>query len=308
LCIPDRLANGPRSSAELAMATGAHTPSLHRVLRALAVAGVLSEERDGQFSLASLGHWLRSGVPGSLRGFAVLGGEEFEAAYGGLLQTVMTGETAFDHVFGVSHWEHLEQNLTLSEHFNEYISSGSANMSPLVLAGYDFSRFRTVVDIGGGHGILLADILQAHPNVNGILFDQPHVIKEACVRFEEAGLIGRCRMVGGDIFDNVPEGADAHVLKSILHDWDNERVMVILKNCCAALAEGGTLLIIERILPERAAEDPETVIMDLQMLVMTGGRERKVDEYRALLSAAGFRLNQIIPIKGGRWIIEAAHV
>lgn len=308
LCIPDRLASGPRSSAELARATGTNSPSLHRVLRALVIVGVLSEERDGRFGLAGLGRWLRSDVPGSLRGFAILGGEEFEAAYRGLLHTVMTGKTAFDCVFGMSHWEHLEQNPSLSEHFNEWISSGSKNISPLVLASYDFSRFRTVADIGGGHGILLADILQAYPKISGILFDQPHVIKEACARFEEAGLIGRCRMVAGDLFDNVPEGADAHLLKSIVHDWDDERAMVILRNCSAALAESGTLLIIERILPDRVAEDPETVLMDFQMLVMTGGRERTADEYRSLLSAAGFKLNRIIPMKGGRWIIEAVRV
>jgi len=300
----DLLAAGPRSSADLASSLGAHAPSLHRVLRGLVTLGVCSEEHDGRFALTARGEWLRSETPGSLRGLAILSGEEYAHAWGGLLHSAMTGQTAFDHVFGMRQWEHREQHPELSEYFSAGLRQGTARDAAAILAAYDFSSFRTVADVGGGHGALLAAILQAHPSLSGILFDQPHVVAGAGPSLEAAGVAARCQVVGGSFLDGVPDGADAHVLKSVIHDWDDEQSLAILRNCHRALPEQGTLLLVERIVPARGQQDPATVLVDLQMLALTGGRERSEDEYRALLAAAGFTLTRVIRTRSRFSLIE----
>jgi hypothetical protein len=305
LGLADLLTDGPRSSDDLARATGAHAPSLHRVLRGLVMLGVCTEERDGRFGLTALGTWLQAGRAGSLRGAAILCGEEQYAAWGSLLHSVMTGEAAFGHVFGMGQWEHREQHAELNEYFQEGLAAGTARTAAAVVAAYDFSRFRTVADVGGGHGALLAAILKAHPPLNGVLFDEPHVVAGAALRLEAAGVAARCRVVGGSFFDRVPDGADALILKSVIHDWDDERSLAILRNCREALTEEGTLLLVERIMPARAEDDPDAVYVDLQMLALTGGLERSEAEYRALLAAAGFTLTRVIPTRSGLSVLEA---
>ena len=305
LGLADLLANGARSSAELAVALGAHAPSLHRILRGLVTLGVCSEERDGRFGLTPLGTWLQAERPGSLRGSAILCGEEYAGAWGGLLHSVMTGETAFNHVFGMSQWEHRKQHPELSELFNAGFERGTARAAGAILAAYDFSSFRTIADVGGGHGALLAAILKAYPSVTGILFDQPHVVAGARARLEAAGVAARCQVVGGSLFGPTPDGADAHILKSIIHDYDDERSLAILRNCHRALKQQGTLLLVERFMPARAERDPGAILVDVHMLAVTGGRERNEVEYRALLAAAGFTLTRVIPTRSRFNIIEA---
>lgn len=305
LGLADLLADGPRSSAELAGSLGAHAPSLHRILRALVALGVCLEEPDGRFGLTGLGAWLRAGNPRSICCAAIMSGEEQAQAYGGLLHSAMTGETAFDHVFGMSNWAHRQQHPELGACFDDMLERSTEGAAGVILASYDFSSFRTVADIGGGRGALLAAILRAHPSVNGILFDQPHVVAGARAHLEAAGVAERCRFAGGSFFDRVPEGADAYVLKSLIHDWDDERSRAILANCHEVLKDGGKLLLIERILPARVSHDPGTVWSDLQMMVLTGGRERTEAEYRALLACAGFTLTRIIPTRSRFNVIEA---
>ena len=304
LKLADLLADGPRSSAELARSLGAHAPSLHRVLRGLVVLGMCSEENHGRFALTPSGTCLRAEMPGSLRDLAVLCGEECVAAWGGLVHSAMTGEPAFKHVFGMSQWEHRKQHPELNECFNAWSRQGTSRVAGAILAAYDFSAFRTIADVGGGLGTLLAAILKAHTSVTGILFDQPHVVSGARASLEAAGVAARCRVVGGSFFDRIPDGADLHILKSIIHDWDDEQSLAVLRNCRRALKEQGTLLLIERVMPERVEDAPHVVLQDLHMLAMTGGRERSEVEYRALLGVAGFTQTRVIATLCGLSIVE----
>ena len=305
LGLADLLADGPQSSVELAGMLGAHAPSLHRILRGLVALGMCSEEHDGRFGLTTVGTLLRADTPGSLRGLAILGGEEHSGAWNSLLHSAMTGETAFNHVFGMSQWEHRAHHPELNEYFNEWIRRGTTRAAGAVLDAYDFSRFHTVMDVGGGHGMLVAAILTAYPSLAGVLFDQPHVVAEAPPHLEAAGGASRCRIVGGDLFERIPDGADVHILKSIIHDWDDERSLAILRNCRKALKEHGTLLLVERFMPDRAEHNLDAIMMDVHLLALTGGRERSEAEYRTLLAAAGFTVTRVIPIRSGHRIIEA---
>jgi 16S rRNA G1207 methylase RsmC len=184
------------------------------------------------------------------------------------------------------------------------MGQGAGRVAEFLLPAYDFSAFGTVCDVGGGGGYVIAALLRAHPHVTGILFDEPHVVSEARPCLEAAGVAGRCRLVGGSFFEEVPAGADCHILKSIIHDWNDERATAILTNCRRALSDGGKLLLVEYIMPARAREAPGAAAMDVRMLAMTGGRERTEAEFRSLLAAAGFRLTRIVPTRSRFSIIE----
>lgn len=308
LGLADLLADGPRESAELARAVGAHAPSLYRILRGLVVVGVFREEGDGRFALSELGRWLTTDAPRSMRGPAVICGEEYLAAWGALLHSATTGETAFRHAFGMSQWEHRRLHPELGEYFDRDLDRETAGIAEAIVQAYDFSAFGTVADIGGGRGALLAAALKASPSTSGILFDRGHVVEAARPLLEAEGVASRCRLVAGDFFESVPEGADAHILKSVIHDWNDEHSLAILSNCRKALVAKGRLLLVERLLPERAEDDRGTIMVDLQMLAVTGGRERTEAEYRALLEAAGFRLTRVVATHTPFRIIEAAPV
>jgi SAM-dependent methyltransferase len=296
LGLADHLHDRPRTADELAAATGTHAPSLARLLRALAGAGVFREDR-GRFALTPLGETLRTGVPGSLRGMimAVLGGEHYRA-WGGLLHSVETGRTAFDHIHGMPVFDYYARHPEEAAIFNDAMTSGSAVVESAVLEAFDFSPYRKVVDVGGGHGRFLSSILKAHPRAEGVLFDAPQVVEGAVGRLEAEGLAGRCRVVGGDFFEAVPEGGDLYVMKWIVHDWDDRRSLEILKNCHRAMAEGGALLLVESVLPEGGGASFGH-FADLNMMVMTGGKERTEAEFRALLGATGFALTGIRPTR-----------
>jgi hypothetical protein len=302
LGIADLLKDGPKPCEELAQATGVRSHALYRLLRALASVGVFREEEDGRFSLTPLAGYLQTGVPGSLRAFALW--QEYQyRPWGEVLHSLQTEETAFKVVFGKEAFPYLTEHPAAAAVFDEAMTNITMQVAAAVVAAYDFSRFGTIVDVGGGYGTFLTAILQANPGLKGVLFDLPHVAEGARQRIAAAGLAERCELGAGDFFASVPSGGDAYVLKWIIHDWDEERAVTILRNCHRAMAEPGKLLLVEAVLPRGNAPFFHK-FMDLTMLVMTGGRERTEAEYGSLLKAAGFRLARVVPTASEMSVIE----
>jgi hypothetical protein len=308
LKIADLLADGPRGSDQLSELLQANPSSLHRVLRGLVVLGLCSETDDGFFQLTELGMKLKSDTNGPEYSLAILNGEEYAATWNNLLHSVMAGGTAFEHVFGESPWQHRQNNPELNERFNRWLEDGAASTGRAILSVYDFAAHQIVADIGGGQGALLTVILQNHLSLQGMLIDQPHVISAARSRLESAGVGNRCRLVAGNFFDAIPSGADVYILKSVLHDWNDEQCLLILRNCQVALKSGQSLLVVERILPDRALDQPSTIMSDLQMLAVTGGRERTVDEFKKLFAGSGFELKRTTPLATGHHLLEASRI
>jgi len=294
----------PRSGEELSRALDTNPFALERFLRGLVALGVCAESSPGLFQMTSMGRRLRSDSEGSEYSLAILNGEEYAAAWNQLFHSIKTGETAFDHVFGESPWQHRQKNPELNQRFNEWLEQGAAAAGRALLKTYDFSRHQTVADLGGGQGALLSTILQAQPALQGILFDQPHVVSGARQAMESAGVASRCRMVPGDFFKAVPPEADAYILKSILHDWDDSACGVILKNCRAVLKPGRPLLVVEKIMPANVLDRPSTVMGDLHMLAVTGGKERTAEEYRRLFAAAGLELKEVSTLRTGHSLLQ----
>jgi hypothetical protein len=304
LGIADLLAAGPRPAADLAAATGTHPRALYRLLRAVASVGVLAEDGAGAFALTDLGQYLRADHPQSVHGWAVYAGHPtYWGTWQHLRHSVTTGEPAFRHLHGVDPWEYRVQHPDVGAAFDAAMTSGSLQQRDAVVTGYDFSGARTVVDVGGGHGAQLAAILAANPQARGVLFDQPHVVAGASPLLREAGVAGRCEVVGGDFFEAVPEGGDVYLLSRVIHDWDDAQATAILRTCRRAMGLDATLLLIERVLAPGNAPDAGK-LHDLNMLVMLGGQERAAAEYAALYQAAGFRLTRAIPTAAGVSLIE----
>jgi hypothetical protein len=306
LCIPDQLKQGPQSAGVLAAASNTHAPSLYRVLRALVSVGVFAETDGGQFALTPLSETLQTGVPGSIRSFAIseLGGEHYDA-WGDLMHSVKTGEIAFDHAFGMDVWEFFEKNPENARLFNDSMTGMTTATNESILSRYDFSGIRKLVDVGGGHGRLITTILEAHPEMTGVLFDAPSVIEGSKSRIEGAGLSKRCETVGGDFFRSVPAGGDGYILKWIIHDWNDERATTILRNCRNAIISDGKLLLVDVVIPP-GREPHFGKFIDLNMLVMTGGLERTEEEFHRLLEASGFRLMRVLNTDSPISIVEAA--
>ena len=305
LGVADLLADGPKAVEQLAAESGAHAPTLRRLLRSLAGVGVFREDAAGRYELTPMAEFLRADAPGSQRGFVLHVGESPSwMAWDGLLESVRTGESAFGRVHGLEVFPYYAAHPESNEPFNAAMTELSNVVSAAVVEAYDFSRFRVIVDVGGGRGALLAAILRAAPAARGFVYDQPAVVDGARATAAAAGVAARCGYAGGDFFESVPAGADAHVLKWIIHDWDDERALRILRNCHRSLADGGRLLLVEAVVPE--GNGPSfSKQMDLQMLVMTGGRERTAAEYRALLARAGFEMTDVIQTKSPVSIVEA---
>jgi len=301
LRIADVLAEGPRTSEELAAVTGTHAPSLRRLLRAMACLGMLDETEPGTFALTPLGAPLRSDSPDSVRSLAMLFcDEDTWRPWAHLTYSVQTGEPAFDHLHGVHAMdpEWFDRNPERARVFNQAMAESTRQAVPALVAAYDFNRFGTVVDVGGGTGTLLGGVLRAAPRLKGVLFDTRTGLAGSDDVLDEASVAERCRVVQGDFFESVPAG-DVHLVKSVIHDWDDDRCMVILRNCRAAVAPEGRLVMIEPILPpsaERSMEAIGMVMSDLNMLVNTGGRERTRAEFDALLRAAGYALGATAPL------------
>src|SRR5581483_3632295 len=288
----------------LAQATGAHAPSLQRVLRALASLGVFTEVEEGRFGLTPLAACLQADGPDSFRALPIYLGEELYRTFGDLLDCVKTGEPVFDRIYGLSYFDYLGQNAEAAQVFNAAMTAlGAVAETPAVAAAYDFAAVGTVIDIGGGQGSLLAAILEAYPRVKGVLFDQPAVIESARPQIRAVGMAERCELVSGDFFEAVPSGADVYLLKRIVHDWDDEGGIAILKNCRRAMGAGGKLLVVEAVLPPGDEASPSKLV-DVVMMTILRGRERTAAEYRALLQTAGFDLVRIIPTASPMSIIE----
>lgn len=302
LGVADRLAGGPQRAEELAAASGVHAPSLRRLLRHLASLEILREEEDGRFALTLLGDTLRRDSPFSLRAAAILYGAPFVwRAIGDLHYAVATGKDTFTHAHGVPFFDHLAAHPDDAAAFRAWMTRSSQMQLADVLAAYDFSAFSTLVDVGGGQGALLAGILAACPRLRGVLFDSPEIVHRAT--FSEA-VATRCQRIGGSFFDAVPPGGDAYLLQHVLHDWNDDRALRVLRNCRRACAREATLLIIEALV----AEDDAPALsgfLDLLMMSLTGGRERSAAELARLLEAAGFRLTRCIPIGSPFSLLEA---
>lgn len=289
LKLADLVADGPKTPAELAVASETHEPSLYRLLRALASLGIMVKDGDGRFSNAPLGELLRSDHPQSMQAaFHMMGDPAHWNSHGNMQQSVKTGAIAFDFTFGMPVFPYLGQNSEAAQVFDRSMTSFSAAVAHSVSSSYDFSTARTIADIAGGHGILLAKVLQDNPQSRGILFDQPQVV--AGNVFGVEGVSDRTETVAGDFFKEIPVVADVYLMKFILHDWNDEQCVEILSNLAKSAPSGSKLLIVETLIEEDDNQPSLSKIMDLNMLVMTGGRERTASEYAALFERSGFKL------------------
>lgn len=292
--IADLLNDGPKSADELASATGTKSELLYRLLRALASVGIFAEEDGKRFSLTPLAEPLRSDVAGSQRSLALMMGDAQYRAWGHLADTVQTGDNAYEKIFGKPIFDHLAEQPEKARIFDDAMTGIHGRETGAILDAYDFSGINVIADIGGGNGSKVTAILQKHPEMRGILFDLPHVVERARPHIEAVGLSDRCQLVDGDFFQSVPSGADAYVMRHIIHDWDDDKSLTILKNCHTAMSPGNKLLLVESVIPP--GNDPFMgKFLDLTMMLIPGGKERTKDEYWDLYDRAGFDLVGIVP-------------
>ncbi len=305
LGVADRMTNGPCAADDLARQVGADPSALYRVLRALAGMGVFVEHEGKEFSLTPVGECLRSDSPTSLRNVAIMFGEDWHVrSWGNILHSVRTGKSATGVALGMPGFEYLEKNQEQSEVFNHAMTDLSRMTAPAIAEAYDYARIRRLVDVAGGHGQLLAALLDKHPHIEeGILFDLPHVIRGAREQAELARYDGRVKFVAGDVFSSVPGDVDGYIMKNVIHDWDDERATRILANCRRGIRKNGKLLVVDQVVPQ-GTEPSFAKIMDIEMLVLPGGTERTEPEFRQLFATAGFELTRIIPTKSSASIIE----
>jgi len=310
LGIAELLSEGPRDSQELAKATATHASSLQRVMRLLASVGVFEEREDGSFALTPVSEALRESVPGSARAMVMLfTGDRIQDAWRELEYCVRTGDPVFRKRGLDDPFKDPERTPEENANFDAAMADATRLTSIAVAAAYDFAGLRTLVDVGGGNGALLIGILKAHPHLRGIVFDQPPAAERARQQIAEQGLSGRGDAIGGDFFQEVPHGGDAYLLKHVIHDWNDERAIAILRNCHRAMGDDGRLLIIEGVYPRRIDASPESrgaAANDVNMLVNTGGRQRTEDEFRELYATAGFTLTRIVPTPMNIAVIEGA--
>ncbi len=298
LRLADLLKAGPRTVDELATAAGVQPMALYRVLRALASVGVFAETTGRRFKLTPIAATLQTGVPASMHGWALMINEKYHwDAWEELLYGVKTGELPFLKAHGVQPFEYLEKHPEDREVFGESMTSLSRTENPTIAAAYQFSGVRTLVDVGGGHGSLLAEILKANPKLKGVLFDQPSVIARAQKdqHVTAKGIAERCTLESGSFFEAVPKGGDAYIMKYILHDWNDEQCVKILANCGAVMNEKGRVLVVDNVI--HPGNDPSWgKLIDIQMLII-GGRERTKKEFAAMFAQAGLKLTRVVPTK-----------
>jgi len=303
LGVADHMAGGPRASDEIAAAVGAHPRSLYRLLRALAAVGVFREHEHRRFSLTGMGECLRSDAELSVRPSATYLGQAYRwQTWGHLLHSVKTGESAFRALHGVDTWTYRERHPEQNAIFNAAMTANSRRVDGAIVGECDFSCFARIADIGGGHGSLLAAILAANPEARGVLFDLSHVVATAAPVLEAAGVRNRCEVVGGSMFESVPEGCAAYVMKFILHDWDDADCIRILQACRRAMQPDARLFVIERLVGSPNA-DPAVKLSDLNMLVGPGGQERTREEFTALFRTGGLRLADVVETRAAVSVI-----
>jgi len=306
LGIADLLASGPKSTAELAAVTETNEGALYRVLRSLASVGVFAETSERSFINSPMSETLRSDSDTSTRAMALFMGDEAHwSVYAGMMHSVKTGEPAWDHVHGVSCFQYLfEVNRAFGAIFDQAMTSISHSQIGAVLEAYDFSGISTLADIAGGHGLLLASILQKYPTMNGVLFDRDMVVSGAKDLLANHGVADRVKRVEGDFFSEIPVVADAYILKHIIHDWDDDKSEVILGNIRRSMPDDARVLIVDAVIPP--GNDPHPAkILDLEMLIAPGGLERTESEFEKLLADSGFRINRIVPTRSPVSIVEA---
>jgi hypothetical protein len=303
LGIPDLLEAGPKSAAELAAQIGAQHEALYRLMRATACVGVLSEGPDGKFSQTSMSAVLRTHAQPSLRALAIMGGREWHGrGWSKLEYCVTTGKQALDQIYGAHIFQYFKQNPEEAQIFNDAMTSLSMMDSSAVAEAYNFDGIRSIVDVAGGHGLLLATILQKNPKLRGTLYEEAHVL-EGAPNGPLKPVMGRCALASGDMFASVPAGADAYLMKHIIHDWPDEMCVKLLKACRQGVNPGGKLLVVDTVIQPGNDFSPGK-FLDLQMLIFPGGRERTEKQFRDLLSAAGWRLNRTIPTAALDSIVE----
>ena len=287
------LSEGPMTAEQIAKATGTHAPSMFRVMRALSSVGVFRQNEDGAFAGNALSDTLRSGVPGSMRAMAIAQLGDHYRAWGNLMFSLKTGGIAFDETEGMDIWKYYNTHPAEGVNFMEAMSGLTQAVAANVGAAYDFKGLGTIVDVGGGNGALLTSILRSAPDAKGIVFDEEYVVEETRKQLEQAGLADRCSVAGGSFFETVPAGADAYLLKMVLHDWDDEKTLKILGNVSKAMKPGSRVLVLEPVI--KPGNDPHPgKWMDMNMLVMTGGKERSEAEWAGLFAKVGLKLNRVV--------------
>jgi hypothetical protein len=305
LNLAEHLAAGPRGAEAIAAITKTHAPSLYRFMRALAGLGILAENERQEFSLTPMGEALRTGAPGSARATVLtVASDWFVAGFRQLRYSIETGKSGFEKTLGLPIFDWLAQNPDQASLFSETMIGVHGAEPAAIAAGYDFARFATIIDVGGATGHLLTTILGTHPAPRGILFDLPHVVRDAPGLIASRGLSGRVSIEKGSFFDGVPKGGDAYLLSHIIHDWSEDQCIAILGNCRQAMRTDSHLLIIEMVLPDDNTPHPGQ-ILDMMMLVGPGGQERTAAEYRNLLGQAGFDMIRVVPTGSASSIVEA---
>lgn len=310
LFVADHLKDGAKTVAELAALTQTHEPSLYRLMRALTSVGVFQKDADGRFSNSELSEFLRSDHAESFRSAShMICDHEHWNAHGNMLQSVKTGEIAFEYTYGMPIFPYYAQNPGPAQVFDDAMTSFSKSIARAVAATYDFSEAQTIADIGGGHGLLLSTVLKAAgPQAYGILFDQEQVIAGADVVLKNEGVSERVETVSGDFFSEIPVEADIYLMKFIIHDWNDEQSVSILSNLAKSAPTGAKVLLIESVVEEDDGVPSMSKVMDLNMLVMTGGKERTAREYAALFEKTGFRLTNVYLTPSPMQIVEAVKV
>jgi hypothetical protein len=303
LKLADLLRDDAKTAEELALPTGTQARPLYRLLRALASAGIFAEDDAHRFRLTPLAECLRSDVPGSLWAMAMLRGGLQYQAWGQLLHSVQTGQSAFEKIHGMPVFDYFAKHPDQGKLFDEAMTGVHGRETAAMLDAYDFSGIGLLADIGGGNGSVITAILKQYPAMQGILFDLPGVAERAHANIAAAGLAERCRVEAGSFFVAVPSGADACLMRHIIHDWDDDQSTAILKNCRQALGKRGKLLVVEGVVPP-GNEPSVSKFFDLAMMVLPGGMERTAEEYRRRYEAAGFRLSRIVPTRTWVSVIE----
>ncbi|HEU5336228.1 MAG TPA: methyltransferase [Terriglobales bacterium] len=307
LNIPDLLAQGSRPVSELARSTGANEDALYRVLRALASVEFFVESAGRRFELTAVSEAMRSDQPGSVKEMVLWVCNRFHfQVWGELPYSVKTGKPAVEKVFGTPAFEAIAAQPEVAHAFNAAMTCLSRQLAPAVLEAYDFSGIDTLMDVAGGHGFILCEILTQYPKLKGILFDMPSVVEDPRCAHCLLNVNHRCRTVAGDFFEHIPSGADAYYMQHIIHDWDDEPALRILGNCRQALQgqKNGKLLVVDSVIPENSGPHFGKWL-DLEMLLMPGGRERAENQFRALFARAGFEITRILPTRGAESVIEA---
>lgn len=306
--LADHLAQGPLTAAKLALSLGVDAGALFRLLRALASLGVFAESTDGRFEMTPAAELLRRHTPGSLRSTALLYGDELLwRAYGQLSHAVETGGSAFEHAYGQSFYDYLDEHPNAAALFHAAMTGFSELEAAAILAAYDFSAVGSVVDVGGGQGAFVAALLRTHPDLQAIIFDRAPPTLDTQNFFAHSGIAGRSKFMQGNFFTAVPNGGRLYLLKSILHNWNDSAAATILGKCREAMTLDARLLVAERVIPAGNAPS-EAKLFDINMLVTVGGRERSEAEYAALFRSAGLELTRVTPTRSDLSLVEAARL